>query len=66
MYLYSELYTERWIKWNHKKCSRKSPKTSRNFQGQHYEHKPHHDFQMESVDKEIEIQDSRRLDKVES
>ena len=50
------IYTKRQIKWNHENRSRKSPKTCRNFQGQHYEHKPHFDYQVESVDKEHETQ----------
>jgi hypothetical protein len=39
---------------------------SKNFQGQHHEHKPHLDYQIESVDNEHETQIVRRPGKKRS
>ena len=47
------------MKWSHEKRSRKSPE-----QGQHYEHKPHFDYEVECIDNEHETQIARSPGKV--
>jgi hypothetical protein len=58
------IYTERQIKWSHENRSRKSPEQVMNFQGQHYEHKPYFDYQVEYLDNEHETHISSNPGKV--